>query len=732
MAYEVGTVDGGERGPVETGRDDLAGAVSPAREAVEMCRELAERDPATAHRRDLAEALHDLADRLSATGDHEGALTPAREAARLFAGLAKEEMEVFQPDLARSVTSLADKTAAAGDRTSAVLLARQGLQLQRDLAKHRPAASLPGLAGMLDNLATHLAADGEPADALAHAEEAATLYGRLAGVDPEAFLPEYALVLDNVADHRAALGDLSGALAASRESVAIRRELAMARPAVHRQELAVSLAGLAAHLNRTAEPEEGLPVATEAVALLREPVPDAPVLRSPLARALGALSRSLAGTGSRKEALAAADEGVALWHRLVDEQSGAHRPGLALALRNLGRLRETNEDPEGAVATTREAVTTYRDLAAENPRAFGDDLVETLGELARVLARTGDHASAVEAYEECVAEFAEAHPPTARRLGVERSIFLLDCPAPRPSEGVRELVAFLGRDTGTEPDDAADPVTVRARRALRAHGDPREVREAWAAEISGPEPGWLSLSAGTLELVGTWMFAPDWPTSRDLWSRHADALGSDEAATALDELALLDPATVQRHAALREFVLAHGVTAAYDPLILSEQLAAWVGCDSWAESRAYLQDHPRLLQVQPTPDTPLSHVALLDVTRTEGMDAAYRLVEDRDALQAYVERALDTGDGNALMHAAAIEGQVFEDRLSSFAHAQVSMILSGAAHGIEPEELADLIPRATEEIRGRLLREIAGLSVRYADPHAELWLRMIKALSGTA
>lgn len=258
------------------------------------------------------------------------------------------------------------------------------------------------------------------------------------------------------------------------------------------------------------------------------------------------------------------------------------------------------------------------------------------------------------------------------------------------------------------------------------------MRAAWKAEAHGPEPDWLSLPAATLELVGTWMFAPDWPTSRDLWSRHADALGSDEAATALDELALLDPATVQRHAALREFVLAHGVTAAYDPLILSEQLATWVGCESWAESRAYLEDHPRLLQVQPFPDTPLSHVALLDVTRAEGMDAAYRLVEDRDALQAYVERALDTGDGNALMHAAAIEGQVFEDRLSSFTHAQVSMILSGAAHGIAPEELADLIPRSTEEIRGRLLREVAGLSVRYADPHGEVWLHMIKALSGAA
>ncbi|MGC5411664.1 hypothetical protein ACPXCX_49600, partial [Streptomyces sp. DT225] len=89
----------------------------------------------------------------------------------------------------------------------------------------------------------------------------------------------------------------------------------------------------------------------------------------------------------------------------------------------------------------------------------------------------------------------------------------------------------------------------------------------------------------------------------------------------------------------------------------------------------------------PSPDTPLSHVALLDVSRAEGMDAAYRLVEDRDALQAYVDRALEAGDGTSLMHAAAIEGQVFEDRLSSFAHAQVSMVLSGAVQGVEPEEL---------------------------------------------
>ncbi|MFE7579172.1 tetratricopeptide repeat protein [Streptomyces sp. NPDC057521] len=710
---------------------DLAGALEPAREAVEICRALVAGHPA-AFQQDLATALHNLADRLSAAGDHEEALATAREAARMFAALSGEHPEVFRPDLARSLTSMANKTAAIGDRTTAVLFARQAIQLQREVVKSTPLAGLPGLAAMLNNLAMHLTADGEPAEALLHAEEAAGLYERLPAEDRAAFLPEYATVLSNVGNHRASLGDLSGALSAGLKAVALRRELALLQPAVFRPELATALTNLAAHLNRAGEPDEGLTVAAEAVALLRELLPDAPVLRPTLAGALGALAQNLADTGSPEEALPVAREGVDLWRLLAKEHSGARLPDLARALRNLGKLRGMNEDDEGAVDTTREAVAAYRALALENPRPFADDLAETVGNLARALARTGDHASAVEAYDECAAEFADAHPSTARRLGVERSIFLLSCPDPLPSEGVRALASFLGRDAGLEPEDGPDLVTVRARRALRAHGDREAVREAWEAETHGPAPDWLSLSAATLEAVGTWMFAPDWSASRDLWSRYADALGSEEAATALEELALLDPGTAQQHAALREFVLDHGVTSAYDPLILSGQLAEWVGCESWAESRAYLQDHPRLLQVRPSPDTPLSHVAVLDVSRAEGMDAAYALVEDRDALQAYVERALEAGDGTSLMHAAAIEGQVFDDRLSSFAHAQVSMVLSGAVQGIEPEELADLIPRAPEEIRARLLREIAGLSVRYAEPYGELWLRMIKALSGAA
>ncbi|MFF9348708.1 tetratricopeptide repeat protein [Streptomyces sp. NPDC014734] len=707
---------------------DLAQCLAPAWEAVELCRELVARHPA-AFQPQLAGALHNLADRISATGDHAGALAPARDAARMYAGLATRHPDVFQPDLARSLTSLATKTAAAGDRASAVLLAREAVRIQRELTRDRPTAALPGLAAMLNNLAMQLVSASEPAKALPNAEEATALYGRLAAEDPDAFLPEYATALSNLGNHRAALGDVSGALAVGREAVSLRRALAAQQPAVFRQDLATALTNLAAHLCRAEDPMAGLRASEEAVALFRELAEREPALRSPLAGSLGTLAQNLAATGSRKEALGAAGEGVRILRGLVGELCSAHLPDLALSLQNLSKHLGANQDAEGAASAAEEAVAAYRTLALENPGAFEADLVSALVNLARALVRTDDHGSAVRRFDETVAEFASAHPATGRRLGVERSIFLLDCPAPLASAGVRELVAVLNGKSAS--DGGADVVTVRARRALRAYGDPESVRTAWEAETGSHGPAWLTLSPETVNLVSSWMFAPNWPQSRDVWSRNAEVLGGEETATALDELALLDRHTAQQHVALREAVLAHGVTAAYDPLILAEQVAEWVDCADWAESRAFLQDHPRVLQAQPSEDTPLAHVAVLDIAGAEGLDAAYRLVEDRDALQAYVERALAAGDGNALLHAAAIEGQVFDDRLSSLAHAQAGMVLSGVVEGIEPDELATLLPRAPEAIRARLLKEIVALSVRHTHSHGETWLRIVQALSGS-
>ncbi|MFE2377224.1 tetratricopeptide repeat protein [Streptomyces sp. NPDC059398] len=707
---------------------DRAGALASIQEAVDIYRDLGARHP-TAFLPGLAAALTNLSQRVSATGDPKGARAPAQEAARLYAKLAAEHPGAFRADLALSLSTLAG-TLSADDRGTAVALLREAVRVQREVAAEQPTAHLPELADLLHNLAKALVAAGEPAAALPQAEEAVGVRRRLVSLDPSASSARLATALSHLGTVRAVLGDVSGALASTREALPLQRELAARQPAF-RPDLASTLNNLANHLNDAGDPAAALRAAEESVAIHRELFAQHPAaFRSDLARALLPLAESLAATGSPEKALAPAHESVRLWRELAADQADTSLPDLATALNNLGVYLEQNHDYDGAVTSAREAVAIRRGLALADPGAFGTVFVTALNNLAESLAHTGDHTSAVHAFDEAVDSFVTVHPATARRIGVERGVFLLSCPAPWPEAGLRELVACLDR-TPVEPE-GPDPVAVRARRALRADGGQDAVRTAWEEETGAPAPAWLALSPETLALVGSWLFAPDWPRSRDVWSRNADALSSDEAATALEELALLDPGTAQRHTVLREAVLVHGVTAAYDPLILAEQLAEWVGCADWAESRAFLQDHPRLLQAQPSRTTPLAHVAVLDIARTEGLDAAYRLVEDRTALQAYVERALAAGDGNALLHAAAVEGQVFDDKLSSLTHAQAGMVLAGAADGVEPDELATLIPRAREETRIRLLREIVALSVRHADPHGGTWLRIVEALSGAA
>ncbi|MEV7164516.1 tetratricopeptide repeat protein [Streptomyces microflavus] len=696
-------------------------------EEVRSRRAVAERDPATGLA-GLAAALGELSALRAGAGDREGALAPAKEAARIYAELGMKRPDRFQAELAQAMGALGDRIADTGDRATAVPFAKQSVRLQRELVEEEePGASVPALAEYLLSYAGHLAGAGEAVEAVPLAEEAVGLLRRLAEEDPEAFLPRLAAALHGLGGHRATVSDTSGAVEAAQEACDRLRELAAQRPGAFRPELATALDGLAGHLDKAGDVAAGLRAAEEAVALHREPAAQRPeACRPGLAAALLTLARSLASPGGPEVALPPAREAV----DLLREQGDAFLPDLAHSLQALGTHLERSGDAEGAVEAFWEAVALHRSLALESPGTSDASLVSALDDLTRALAAGGEHAAAIEEYDETVKEFASADPATARRLGVERSAFLLRCPAPWPATGVAELVTWLDEDP--EASGSADTVTVRARQALRSYGDIEAVHTAWEEETFTSVPDWLALPPETLDLVSSWMFAPNWPRSRDFWSRNADVLGGEETAVALEELAILDPHGAQRHALLRAAVLAHGVTAAYDPLILREQLAEWLECADWKESRAYLQEHPRLLTVQPPDDTPLAHVAMLDIGRTEGLDAAYRLVEDREALQAYVDRALEAGDGTALMHGGGIEGQVFRDRLSSLTHAQVALVLSGGTEGFDPDDLAALRHKSDEETRARLVRETVALSARHPEPHGETWLRIIRALGGDA
>ncbi|WP_103531885.1 hypothetical protein [Streptomyces sp. SM11] len=709
-------------------------AIAPAEEAAGIYRSLDE-EGSGGFTPELAGALHQWSDRLAAAGDSTGALPPAKEAARIYAELGMKRPGDYQAELALTMGALGDRVADTGDRATAVPFAKQSVRLQRELVDEgQPGASVPALAEYLLRYAGHLAGSGEPVEAVPRTEESVGFLRHLAADEPEVYLPRLATALRTLGGHRAAVSDASGAVEATTEAVSLFRDLAAQRSALFRPELARALDGLAGHLSGAGDPAAGLRAAEEAVALHRERAAEqaaerAQTFRPGLAAALRTQARCLAATGDPVGALPPVREAV----ELLREEGDTVLAELAGALQTLGTYVELEGDAEGAVEAFWEAVALHRSLALERPGAAAAPvtaLVSALDDLTRALARTGEHAAAIEEFDETVKEFTAADPATARRLGVERSAFLLRCPDPRPATGVTELVRWLDEDG--EAAGSPDTVTVRARQALRAYGDTAAVHTAWEEETFTPVPDWLALPPETLDLVSAWIFSPNWPRSRDFWSEHAEALGSSGAATALDELAVLDPRGAQRHALLREAVLVHGVTAAYDPLILQEQLAQWLECADWTESRAYLEEHPRLLTVQPPDATPLAHVAMLDIGRAEGLDAAYRLVEDRETLQAYVDRALEAGDGTALMHGGGIEGQVFGDRLSSLTHAQVALVLAGATEGFEPDDLAALRHRADEETRARLVRETAAVAARHPDRHGETLRRIVEALGGAA
>ncbi|WP_237302604.1 hypothetical protein [Streptomyces sp. S063] len=91
----------------------------------------------------------------------------------------------------------------------------------------------------------------------------------------------------------------------------------------------------------------------------------------------------------------------------------------------LGTHLERCGDDEGAVEAFREAVALHRSLALETPAALLSALVPAVDDLGRALARTGEHATAIEEFDETVKEFEESGPSAARCLAVERSAFLL-------------------------------------------------------------------------------------------------------------------------------------------------------------------------------------------------------------------------------------------------------------------------------------------------------------------
>ena len=140
-------------------------ALEAAREAVELCRGLAEASP-QAYTPDLAASLNNLANILSGVGERNEALEVAREAVELYRGLAEASPQAYTPDLAMSLTNLANRFSEVGERNEALEAASEAVKLRRVLAEASPQAYTPDLVRSLKTLARILVDSGHSEEAL--------------------------------------------------------------------------------------------------------------------------------------------------------------------------------------------------------------------------------------------------------------------------------------------------------------------------------------------------------------------------------------------------------------------------------------------------------------------------------------------------------------------------------------------------------------------------------------
>ena len=292
-----------------------------------------------------AQALNNLANRLSEAGRRDEALETAQQVAGLYQKLAEANEAAYTPDLAMSLSNLAIRLSEAGRRNEALETAQEAVDLRRDLVEVNAAAYTPDLAMSLGNLAAFLSEAGRRGEALRAAQEAAGLYRDLAEANAAAYTPDLAGSLNNLANRLAKIDRYDEALQAAQEAVDLYQRLAEVNAAAYTPDLAMSLNNLAGRLAEAGRRAEALQVAQEAVDLRRDLAEaNAAAYISDLVMSLNNLAICLSEAGRHDEVL-----GVFVTN--TGHLSSAARAYLLLARANW----RGSEGTEDVVAAAQEA-----------------------------------------------------------------------------------------------------------------------------------------------------------------------------------------------------------------------------------------------------------------------------------------------------------------------------------------------------------------------------------------
>ncbi|MCX5608327.1 tetratricopeptide repeat protein [Streptomyces sp. NBC_00047] len=697
---------------------DRRGALATITEAADLYRDLADNNPA-AYLPNLASALNNLATTQSDTGDSRGALATITEAADLYRDLADNNPAAYLPNLAGSLNNLANLQGSTGDRRGALATITEAADLYRDLAESNPAAYLPDLAMSLNNLSNFQGDTGDLQASLATITQAADLYRDLAESNPAAYLPDLAMSLNNLATAQGAAGDLQGALATITEATTLRRDLASTNPAAYLPNLAGALNNLSKFQSATGDLQGALATITEATGLYRDLADDNPAAYLPnLASALNNLTATQGALGDSHGALAASTEATTLYRDLASTNPAAYLPNLAGALNNLSTAQGATGDLQGALATITEATTLYRDLASTNPAAYLPNLAGALNNLATAQGATGDLQGALATITEATTlyrDLASTNPAAylpnlamslnnlanfqgatgdlqgALATITEATTLYRDLASTDPGAYLPNLASALNNLTHVATVQDSLAAYANAERALVAHAEAARylaLRRA-AFEVAQADDG---IGFRTLILLAH---------GADTTAFHARHL--------LRTLSQADPANASQVSALW-----HDMTGAEPPLWLAIPEAAmelavdWINCLTWADSRAFWEEHAEdlcsaevaaaLEELALFTQTAEEHLRIAGEAATAGPDIAFRPYLTAELLHTWTGLSTwEESQAYLTRHAAALLHDHALERLGS----RLDTADSAVHHALITLARADGVPAAYRHIEDR-------------------------------
>jgi len=466
-----------------------AEAAAPAEESLNLFRRLAASD--SGYLPELANALSNAGSRLFDEGRYEAALVPAAEAVTLYQRLAKPDEGGGRHlgDLAIALDNYANSLTALERHEESLAPSESATRIHAELAAQAPGTHLPELARALNNLAGRLYHLGRHEDALARNEEALDITQRLAEANPAVYQRDLWGVLTGLSIFQARAGRPEAALAAAQEALELARSMAAAAPAAHEPDLVAALRNSFARLGEVGQYADAVEHAREAAPILRRLAASNPQVHVPdLAQLLEKAGVFLSYLGRLPEAVSFMEEAITLWRGLVAGDRAAHRLRLAMALDILGTfLAKLPGRLADAVTVIEAAIALYEEATRAGATDHMAYYAGTLNNLSTIVTHLGRHDDALELSRRAVVLCREL--VVAGSVDVGAYVTALKNFADVRATPGRELADALAAVTEALrirdellPDDARqsaagqDPLTLTKTRvlvaaALRTHGE---------------------------------------------------------------------------------------------------------------------------------------------------------------------------------------------------------------------------------------------------------------------